>query len=191
VTAAAAALVLMAALPAGAGAVGAAPLHVHKVVVGPVPAGTQFVVTVACDPGTIHTGGSPVSSEQFVFDAQGNPVGTGDTVTFDGKTTCTVTETQTGGAATVSYECEGSVPPATDSTGSGGRFSARLGPAVLPPVCESSGPQSDPITVNIMVETQEATVTVTNTFVAAPPSEPAAAPAAPAAPVVEAPRFTG
>lgn len=176
-------LVALAALPAGAGDGAAAPLHIRKVVVGPVPAGTQFVVTVTCDPPTITPGG--VSSQQFVFDAQGNPVGTGDTVTFEGPTSCTVTETQTGGAASVTYECEGTLPPPNDLGGSG-RFSARLG---IPqgPICPSSGPQSDPITVNIIASRQEATVTVTNTFVPAPaPPTPE-----PAVAVEEAPSFTG
>jgi hypothetical protein len=194
VTAAAAAIVLFAALPAGAGVDGGfAPLDVHKVVVGPVPAGTQFVVTIDCDDDIIFTGiGNPVSSVQLVFDAQGNPVGTGDTVRFTGNGACTVTETQNGGAVSVVYECEGVTPtPAEASISGGGRFSARLGPGVPPPVCESSGPQSDPITVNIFNTEQHETVTVTNTFVTPPPSEPAASEPAPAAAVVGAPRFTG
>ena len=192
VSAAAAAIVLLAALPAGAGKGGTAPLHVRKVVVGPVPAGTQFVETIACDNDAISRGGNqPVSSVQLVFDAQGNPVGTGDTVTFVNEAACTVTETQTGGAASVIYECEGTVPPPTDNAVGAGRFSVRLGPGVPPPVCESNGPQSDPITVNIFTEAQEATVTVTNTFVTSPPSEPAPSEPAPAAAVVGAPSFTG
>jgi hypothetical protein len=193
VTAAAAALVVMGALPAGAGKDGGvAPLHVHKVVVGPVPAGTQFVETIACDDEIIHNDGNPVSSAQLVFDAQGNPVGTGDTVTFDHEGKCSVTETQNGGAASVIYECEGTAPPEPDaSTSGGGRFSARLGPAVPPAVCESSGPQSDPITVNIFNEGQEATVTVTNTFVTPPESPQPPPPPEAAAVVVGAPLFTG
>ena len=190
VVAAVVALVLMAALPAGAGRPGtAAPLHIRKVVVGPVPAGTQFVVTIACEGSIIFTGNGPASSAQLVFDAQGNPVGTGDTVTFTDGGQCTVTETQNGGAASVSYECEGTLPPADMNTSGGGRFSPRIGPGV-PSVCESSGPQSDPITVNIINAGQEATVTVTNTFVTVPtsPSQPEPAPAAA---VAAAPSFTG
>ena len=194
---AATAFVALAAVPAGAGEPGtAAPLHIRKVVVGPVQPGTQFVVTVACEgndfPGEpiIFTGdgGSPTSSVQLVFDAQGNPVGSGDTVTFVDAGTCTVTETQTGGAASVSYECEGSLPPPDGNengdsvlpTG-GGRFSPR-GP-VAQQVCQSSGPQSDPIGVNIIVENQEATVTVTNTFAESAPEAAVA--------IVEVPSFTG
>jgi hypothetical protein len=180
---AATALVVLAAAPAGAGEPGnAAPLHVRKVVVGPVPPGTQFVETVACDDDIIFTGGPPATSVQLVFDAQGNPVGGGDTVTFVNEGQCSVTETETGGAASVTYQCEGSLPVDSMITGTG-RFSPR-GPAAPPPVCESSGPQSDPIAVNIESERQEATVTVTNTFTEAPPTEPAVA-------VVEVPRFTG
>ena len=76
-----------------------------------MPPGTQFVETLACQ-GTegnsiIFNGGQPpAASEQFVFDAQGNPIGTGDTATFVGPGSCTVTETQTGGAASVTYQCE-------------------------------------------------------------------------------------
>jgi len=192
VTAAAAALVLLAALPAGAG-VAFAPLDVHKVVVGPVPAGTQFVVTIDCDNDIIFTDiSNPVSSVQLVFDAQGNPVGTGDTVRFTGNGACTVTEKQNGGAVSVIYECQGVTPtPAEASISGGGRFSARLGPGVPPPVCESSGPQSDPITVNIFNTEQHETVTVTNTFVPPSPSEPAPSEPAPAAAVIGAPSFTG
>jgi hypothetical protein len=187
VVVAATGLVALAAGPAGAGRNGgAAPLHVRKVVVGPVPAGTQFVETIACDGSIIVDGGGGSSSAQLVFDAQGNPVGTGDTVTFVEAGSCTVTETQTGGAATVIYECEGTAPPPNeDATGAGGPFSPlRAGVQPLP-VCETTGPQSDPITVNIFTEGQEATVTVTNTFV-----DPGSA-AAPAVAVEEVPRFTG
>ncbi len=193
VTVAAAAVVAMTAAPAGAGASGdAAPLHVRKVVVGPVPAGTQFVVTVACEgrrgEPIIFTGGPPAASQQLVFDAEGNPAGTGDTVTFTNPGECTVTETENGGASSVSYQCEGSAPPPmTDGTilpSGAGRFSPRVAGLQLQP-CQTSGPQSEPIGVNIASAEQEATVTVTNTFV-----DPGSA-AAPAVAVEEVPRFTG
>ena len=188
VVGAATALAVLPALPAGAGRTGVAPLHVRKVVVGPVPAGTQFVVQVSCDDNIIfnNSGGS---SETLVFDAQGNPAGTGDTVTFnEGSAECTVTETQNGGAASVSYQCEGSVPPPTTPSGASvldgaGRFSPRLAGLQLLP-CQTSGPQSDPITVNITNRNQEATVTITNTFV--DPGGTAAA-----VPVEAVPLFTG
>jgi hypothetical protein len=182
-----AALVAVAALPAGAGD-DAAPLHIRKVVVGPVPPGTQFVETLACEGRegnpNISSPSGPVSSVQFVFDAQGNPVGTGDTATFTGPGTCTVTETQNGGAASVSYQCEGTLPPPNGEIEvTGGRFSPRPAQNGEAEVCPSSGPQSDPITVNIISANQEATATVTNTFVD---------PGTPAAVAVEAvPLFTG
>jgi hypothetical protein len=55
---AAAALVAVTALPVGAGNGGSAPiLTIRKVVVGPVPPGTQFVETVNCDGEIIRPGG--------------------------------------------------------------------------------------------------------------------------------------
>jgi hypothetical protein len=184
VTVAAAAMLMVFAPPAGAG-LDAAPLTVRKIPVGPVPAGTQFVVTIACDSPIIAPDGS--STAQLVFDAQGNPVGT-DTVEFGDFGSCIVTETQTGGAASVTYECQGSIPPDQTGAGGGGRFNPRLSGREVRQVCPSSGPQSDPITVNIVDSRQQATVTITNTFV-----EPATAPAAPAPPVAVAgaPSFTG
>ena len=124
------ALAVLPALPTGAGRTGAAPLHVRKVVVGPVPAETQFVVVVSCDDDIVFNG-SGGSSATLVFDAQGNPVGTGDTVTFTNEGECTVTETQNSGAASVSYQCEGSVSPPTTASGASvldgaGRFSPRV-----------------------------------------------------------------
>ena len=183
-----AALVALPALPAGAGVDGGAQpiLTIHKVVVGPVPAGTQFVETVNCDGEIIRPGGPGSSSRQLTFDAQGNPVTSGS-IDFIDDGQCTVTETQTGGAASVVYECEGTVPPPVTLQGSG-RSSPRLAGPATPQPCETSGPQSDPITVNIFGEDEEVTVTVTNTFV-----EPGTAPApgTPAAAVVGEPVFTG
>jgi Domain of unknown function (DUF5979) len=193
VTATAAALVVMGALPAGAGKDGgSAPLHVHKVVVGSAAAGTQFVVTIDCGDEIIHNDGNPVSSVQLVFDAQGNPVGTGDTVTFDDGGKCTVTETQNGGATSVVYECQGFAPaPPVPAVEGSGRFGPRPTQNGFDP-CESNGPQSDPISVIIEVKDQEATVTVTNTFVTPPESpQPPPPPPEAAAVVVGAPRFTG
>jgi Domain of unknown function (DUF5979) len=185
VTVAALALVALAAGPAGAGVDGGSQptLTIRKVVVGPVPAGTQFVETVNCDGDIIRPGGPGSSSRQLTFDAQGNPATSGS-IDFIDDGQCTVTETQTGGAASVVYECEGTVPPPLMLQGSG-RSSPRVAGPAAPPPCETSGPQSDPITVNIVGEDEEVTVTVTNTFV-----EPGTAPV-PAVAVEEAPRFTG
>jgi Domain of unknown function (DUF5979) len=182
----AAALVALPALPAGAGVDGgSAPiLTIRKVVVGPVPAGTQFVETVSCDGDIIRPGGPGSSSRQLTFDAQGNPA-TSSSLEFIDDGQCMVTETQTGGAASVVYECEGTVPPPMMLEGSG-RSSPRVTGPAPPPPCETSGPQSDPITVNIVGEDEEVTVTVTNTFV----DPGTAAAAAPAAAVVGEPLFT-
>ena len=183
----AAALVALPALPAGAGVDGgSAPiLTIRKVVVGPVPAGTQFVETVSCDGDIIRPGGPGSSSRQLTFDAQGNPA-TSSSLEFIDDGQCTVTETQTGGAASVTYECEGTVPPPMMLEGSG-RSSPRVAGPAPPQPCETSGPQSDPITVNIVGEDEEVTVTVTNTFV----DPGSAAAATPAAAVVGEPLFTG
>lgn len=181
---AALAMLVLVAPAAGAG-LDAAPLTVRKIPVGPVPAETQFVVTISCEEPIISTDNGPVSSTQLVFDAQGNPVGP-DTVEFTDFGTCTVTETQTGGAASVIYECEGSFTPGgLGANGTGGRFGLRNGPPRK--VCETSGPQTEPITMHIVSPSQNATVTITNTFEAAPTPPPPP----PAAAVEEAPQFTG
>jgi hypothetical protein len=185
VMAAAGALVVVAAGPAGAGVDGGNQpiLTIRKVVVGPVPPGTQFVETVNCDGEIIRPGGHGSSSRQLTFDAQGNPATSGS-IEFIDDGQCTVTETQTGGAASVVYECEGTVPPPMMLEGSG-RSSPRVAGPAPPQPCETSGPQSDPITVNIVGEDEEVTVTVTNTFV-----DPGTA-ATPAAAVSAEPLFTG
>jgi hypothetical protein len=184
---AAVAMLVLVAPPAGAG-LDAAPLTVRKVPVGPVPAGTQFVVTISCDKPIISTGNGSVSSTQLVFDAQGNPVGP-DTVEFSDFGTCTVTETQTGGAASVIYECEGSFTPGgLGSNGGGARFGLGNGPPRE--VCETSGPQSEPITMHIVSPAQDATVTITNTFEAVPAPPPPPEPV-PAEAVTAPARFTG
>jgi hypothetical protein len=180
----AAALVALPALPAAAGDGGNAPiLTIRKVVVGPVPPGTQFAETVNCDGEIIRPGGPGSSTGQRTYDAQGNPV-TSDSFEFIDNGQCTVTETQTGGAASVTYECEGTVPPPMMLEGAG-RSSPRVAGPVPRQVCETSGPQSDPITVNIVGEDEEVTVTVTNTFV-----DPGTA-ATPAVAVEAVPLFTG
>ncbi len=87
------------------------------------PPGTQFVETVNCDGELIRPGGPGSSTGQRTFDAQGNPVTNGD-FEFVDNGQCTVTETQTGGAANVTYECEGTVPPPVTLMGSGARSPA-------------------------------------------------------------------
>ena len=163
----------------------ASPLTVVKVVSGSAPAGTVFTVTISCDapliaplPGT--------SQATMTFNATGQPQGT-NTIGFLDATTCTVTETVTGGAASVQYSCTSTFPSAgpsgkgfpgaaasgsTTTTSSGHGLTSQAAP-----VC-ADGPQTTPMVVHLIEETQTATVTVTNTF---PPPPP----------VIVAPKFTG
>ena len=181
---------LVVASPAGAGGPGtAAPLTIEKVVEGPVPPGTQFVVTIACEGSEAEAPqiidnfpNSPLSSKTVTFDETGAPVGP-NVLFFVGPGFCIVTETGTGGAAQVSYACAGQIleppPPSTTSTTASnqvdGGFSAQNG--LLTDPCAAAGPQTEPMTVFIEAPFQDAAVTVTNTF---PPT-----------PVVIAPTFTG
>ena len=162
---------------AGAGKMGDdAPLTIEKDVVGPVPPGTTFTVTVTCDPGTITNGESDTT---FVatFDAAGNPTSQ-DTAFFEGETECTVTETATGGASSVAYACEGEFPQ-EEELPEGEGFSAQGFMGETPCGTISAGG------VQVFIESpqQFATVTVTNTFTAPPPT--------PAPAVVAQPAFTG
>lgn len=150
------------AVPAGAGE---SPhvLNIEKVVVGDLPPGTEFIVHVVC-----------------VDDSQNGFLGVDEELPFTGPgsesvevllsgaelpVTCTVTETDDGGAATVAYACE-------DDFGA-----------------------SECVDDNVieLFEPGESTITVTNTFEAEPEPEPAPEPLEPpaAAPVAGAPRFTG
>ncbi len=172
-------------VPAGAGGIGAAPLTIEKEVVGPVPPGTEFTVTVECedsDGGPIIEG--DLASATVDFDEAGDPQDD-NVINFQGPGTCTVTETETGGAASVSYACEGQIPT-DNSVGAGwpDEVDAPVSPdaetqQVTDP-CAAAGPQEDPMTVFIETPNQDATVTVTNTFPEPVPE-----------PVVIAPAFTG
>jgi hypothetical protein len=123
-------------------------LTVLKVVQGDVPAGTGFSVHVEC----IHQVGDeePVTTvdDDLFFDAGGVPTnGTTPAVEVLPDSSCTVTETVNGGAATVAYACVAS----GDSSDSvecqpGNRDVMFTGPIGL----------------------QSATVTVTNTFPTSP-----------------------
>jgi hypothetical protein len=166
---------------AGAGVtpVGAAPLTILKTVSGVVPAGTTFTATIQCDDTIINDGGKGADGAVVQFDATGQPT-TPDTVTFLAPGSCTVTESVTGGATSTTYACE-STEPAEAPTG--------FGPGaqqVAEPICLSAGPQSGPITVNIIFENQTATVTIHNTF-----NDPTPVPITPAPQVVAQPAFTG
>lgn len=75
-------------------------VEVHKVVVGTAPPGTTFTVHYDC------SDGGP--DGDLTFDATGNPVPANSNFFNDGilGTTCTITETATGGATSVSYSCQ-------------------------------------------------------------------------------------
>ena len=129
-------------------------LEVIKVVEGPVPPGTTFTIQVACE---ARNGQVP---QDLVFGEQGGT----QTVQVNFGDVCTVTETDDGGAASVTYACESNV---------------------------QSGCQPDGQTVDFGVDDggQDAQVTVTDTFVAE--EAPAEAVPAEAEPVTADPGFTG
>jgi Domain of unknown function (DUF5979) len=130
-------------------------LTVTKVVNGTAPPGAQYVVDITCD------GGATASPNQMIFSGPGSD----DAAINSGSTTCTVTESQSAGAA-VSYACEITGDPGGNSACSGGHAVVIAGGGV------------------------QATITVTNTY--APPAGPEPPPAAPPAEAVAtAPLFTG
>ncbi|MDQ6852869.1 MAG: DUF5979 domain-containing protein [Actinomycetota bacterium] len=144
-------------------------VEVNKVVVGNAPPGTTFTIHYAC------TDGGP--SGDLSFDATGKPVPANSNFFNDGflGSTCTVTETATGGATDVAYACK------DDSVNAS---------------CGSSGNEvtfDSPTNLSNTV-----TFTITNSFVAPAPA-PDAAPSAPSTPsasepaaaVAGAPRLTG
>ncbi len=148
---------------------------------GPVPEGTTFSVTLACNSSIINTGGGTASSVLVHFDATGAPTAP-SSFTFGDPGQCTVTETVDGGAASTTYACE--------STAIAG--SADAGTTATTETCSAAGPQDDPMTVNITTSQPAAAVTIHNTFVATPTTTttPALKPAAAAAVVAQA-NFTG
>lgn len=140
-------------------------VEVNKVVVGSAPAGTTFTVNYAC------SGGGP--SGDLTFDATGDPVPANDNF-FNANvpgTTCTITETGTGGATTVAYACEDDGVNAT----------------CAPSGNEATFDSPDQTSNNV-------TFTVTNTFDGATPTTTpgSATPGAePATAVAAVPRLTG
>jgi hypothetical protein len=156
----------------------AAPLTILKTVSGSVPAGTTFTATIQCDGDIIVTPGGLSDTATVSFDATGQPT-TADTYGFNDAGSCTVTETAKGGATTTTYACASTRPVEGTAFGPGTQ-------QVAQPICPAAGPQEAPITVNIEVENQTATVTIANTFAA--PTPP---PVTPAAQVVAQPAFTG
>jgi hypothetical protein len=172
---------------AGAGSqAGSAPLTVVKTVSGAVPAGTTFTATIQCDGDMIFTGGESTDVATVTFDATGQPT-SADVIGFEGPGECEISETAQGGAATVSYACEGvqGTPvddePPLEPLG----FDVSPSAVVLPPVCATVG--ANGVEVNISAPDQSGTVTITNTFVPLQPLQPIQ----PAAQVVAQPAFTG
>jgi hypothetical protein len=140
-------------------------VEINKVVVGSAPAGTTFTVHYAC------TDGGP--SGDLTFDATGKPVPANSNFFNDGvvTTSCTITETGTGGATTVAYACQ------DDG------------------VNASCGPSGNEVTFDSPTNTSNnVTFTVTNTYGGAtstttvPPASPEPEPATAVAGV---PRLTG
>jgi hypothetical protein len=167
VAAFAGATVGLAAVPSGAGTSVANTVTIGKEVVGTAPAGTTFTVQVDCTPSA-----NPIPT--VTFDATGNA--TSSAVFHPGPTsTCTVTETATGGASAVGYACVSAGTPANGSDPDGSLVDCT----------------SDNVVHFTDVIGDSATITVTNTFTPAPTTttQPAATPAAQA--VQAAPTFTG
>jgi hypothetical protein len=144
-------------------------VQVNKVVVGTAPPGTTFTVHYSC------TDGGP--SGDLSFDATGKPVPASSNFFNDGflGSTCTLTETATGGATSVTFSCQDDGVNAS---------------------CASSGNE---VTFDSPTNLSNTVIfTVTNSFVAPAPA-PDAAPSAPSTPsaaepaaaVAGAPRLTG
>jgi hypothetical protein len=160
-----------------------APLTIKKVANGATTPGQTFTVHVSCPDGTIAQGDTVLSDVDLAFTVDGSGTvqpAAGQTIGFRGTTECTITETGAGGAASVSYACTGSgALSGTDTLADsswGGAGTATVADPDNP--CQTSGPQSTPIGVDIVAPVQAATVTVTNTMPVV-------------APMVVTPRFTG
>jgi hypothetical protein len=139
---------------------GTAEFEILKRVNGAPPPGTSFEARLVCDGVTIAPGGQ---TEAVVrFDAAGTPQDP-SAFQFEGSGTCTLIETQTGGATSVTYECV-----------------LTAGDPGVPPPCTPSGPQTGPVTLNVTTPRSSSSVTVTNSF--EPPAPP---------PVGASPRVTG
>jgi hypothetical protein len=141
------------ALAAGGGAVAVQnTVTVTKVVQGPVPASTTFAVTLTCVPT-----GLPTTTHVIHFDANGNPTDTNSFSDILDLTTCTATETDSGGASAVSYACE-----LTYGNGDPSHLS------------QCSSDQAVSFANDVL--TDSATLTVTNRFDAPAPTPPTVAP---------------
>ena len=160
-----------------------APLTIKKVANGPTTPGQTFTVHVSCPNGTIAEGDTDLSDVDLAFTVDGSGTvqpAAGQTIGFLEETECTITETGTGGATSVSYACHRERCQAVEARRSalgGVEATTDREPRRSVP---DLGSAIDTDRVDIVASGQAATVTVTNTM-------PAAAPA----PVVVTPRFTG
>jgi hypothetical protein len=160
-----------AALPSGAGSLRINTVTVEKEVDGPVPTGTTFTVELVCESQVVPHAEAP-TPEIITFNASGTATSENTFPVGEGMV-CTATETDDGGATTVAYACD-----VTDGK---------------PAVC------SDDNQVSFDSLEDDATITVTNTFTAAPTTTTTTttttvplAPVTPAAQAVKAaPAFTG
>jgi hypothetical protein len=176
---------------AGAGMRGeAAPLTIVKTVTAAFPAGTTFEATIHCTASEIDAAAGGIidngteegtDTATVTFGADGQPTSP-DTVSFDGPGVCTITETVNGGATSTTYSCVGTLPEPSDEEPIDGVGAFQVEEPDQP-VCPAAGPQSTPITVNILDPDQTATVTIANT----PPAQQIR----PAAQIVAQPAFTG
>jgi hypothetical protein len=152
------------AIPAGAGpgVISDNMVTIKKTVVGAVPAGTTFTVHVVCQ---ITIGKHLPTTRDVIFDATGTATSGNAVIGTTDFEECTATETVTGGAIKVGFDCTSTSDDAE---------------------CDTTATSA---TVEFIdVSEQSAIITVTNTFPA--PVVPVA-PIVPAAEVVVAPAFTG
>ncbi len=153
----------------------AAPLTINKVMAGATATpGTTYTMTLACsdptiDPrpfgGTLSEEGLGSVDVTFTVDGAGvaQPA-SGYAIGFVGPTNCTVTETGAGLAAAASYQCSGAFAARSIAPQAKGWAVASSFPD---DPCLTDGPQPGSIGVLIEEPDQQATVTVTNTLVAA------------------------
>lgn len=161
--------VVASAVPGVAGAPATNTFIVEKHVTGPVPAGTTFTVEVVCESGLQPAALAP-TPVVITFAADGTPT-SDNSVTTGAGTHCTATETESGTAVAVAYQCD-IVRGPTDDDG--------------PPFLGNCGPADNQATFGDVIG-DTATITVTNSFVAPPE-----APITPVAQAVQAaPVFTG
>jgi Domain of unknown function (DUF5979) len=159
-------IVGMGAVPSGAGISGNT-ITVVKLVVGTAPAGTTFDVAVNCQ-SNLGPGSADIPVAHF--DANGDPTSPND-FTIPAGQTCTITETENGGATSTTYGCN-MVWGDTD---------------LILPHLGNCVPGNGNVVSFTDVIGDHATVTVTNTFV-----QPAPPPPPPPPPPIEvAPAFTG